>query len=73
MQTQVLSAPSPTDVIKTPKQKLWLDNFAGQWLELRPAWNRSPPIREKFPMFDEYLKMSMRRETEMFFENMIPE
>jgi Protein of unknown function (DUF1588)/Protein of unknown function (DUF1592)/Protein of unknown function (DUF1585) len=47
-----------------------VENFAGQWLELRRL-EPVAPDREKFPQFDDYLQMSMRQETELFFENMM--
>ena len=36
-------------------------------------WNRYQPDRDKFPDFDDYLRISMRRETELFFENIVRE
>lgn len=47
-------------------------NFAGQWLYLRnlPAIR---PAEELFPDFDEALRLAFRRETELFFENLIRE
>ena len=57
-------------MLKDPKAKALVENFAGQWLELRRLESVAPD-REKFPEFDDYLRMSMRQETEMFFENLI--
>ncbi len=53
-----------------PKSRALVENFAGQWLELRRLESVTPD-REKFPVFDDYLRMSMRQETDMFFANMI--
>jgi len=52
------------------KSKALVDNFAGQWLRLRniTEWKPDP---EKFPQFDEALRSAMRRESELFFENII--
>ena len=57
-------------MLKDPKAKALVENFAGQWLELRRLESVAPD-REKFPEFDDYLRMSMRQETEMFFENLM--
>ncbi|MBV8819212.1 MAG: DUF1592 domain-containing protein, partial [Acidobacteriaceae bacterium] len=59
-------------MLKDPKSKALVENFAGQWLELRRL-ESVVPDRQKFPQFDEYLRMSMRQETEMFFANMVSE
>jgi hypothetical protein len=48
------------------------DNFAGQWLFLRNLRNMNPDF-ETFPDFDDNLRQSMRRETEMFFESVLRE
>ncbi len=47
-----------------------VDNFAGQWLELRNL-SKMAPDPEKYPSFDEALREAMRRETEMFFASVI--
>src|SRR6185436_17511164 len=49
------------------KSKALVDNFAGQWLQLRniATWKPDP---EKFPGFDDALRDALRRETEMFFQ-----
>jgi mono/diheme cytochrome c family protein len=49
-----------------------IENFAGQWLHLRniPSWRPDP---EKFPQFDDSLRVSMQRETEMFFDYIVRE
>ncbi|HYZ84520.1 MAG TPA: DUF1592 domain-containing protein [Bryobacteraceae bacterium] len=57
-------------MLKDPKAKALVENFAGQWLELRRL-ESSTPDREKFPQFDDYLRMSMRQETELFFSNLM--
>lgn len=59
-------------MLKDPKSRALVDNFGGQWLELRKLESVKPD-RQRFPGFDEYLRMSMRRETELFFENIIRE
>ncbi len=48
------------------------ENFEGQWLQIR-SLESAKPDRGRFPDFDDYLRMSMRQETELFFENIIHE
>ncbi len=57
-------------MLKDPKSHALVENFAGQWLELRKLESVKPD-RERFPQFDEYLRMSMLRETELFVENIV--
>ena len=57
-------------MLASPKAKALVDNFAGQWLELRRLESHSPDV-DKFKDWDEYLRMSMRQETEMFFANLV--
>ncbi|HEX4773346.1 MAG TPA: DUF1592 domain-containing protein [Bryobacteraceae bacterium] len=57
-------------MLKDPRSKALADNFAGQWLELRKL-EYDRPDHDKFPQFDEYLRMSMRQETELFFEDIV--
>jgi hypothetical protein len=59
-------------MLKDPRSHALVENFAGQWLELRKLESVKPD-RQRFPDFDEYLRMSMRRETELFFENIMQE
>lgn len=59
-------------MLADPKAKALVDNFAGQWLQLRDV-SRLMPDPVKFPDFDGELRTAMRRETEMFFETMIRE
>jgi hypothetical protein len=57
-------------MLKDPKSAALVENFAGQWLELRKLESVERD-RQRFPEFDEYLRMSMRRETELFFEDVV--
>lgn len=54
------------------KARSLVENFAGQWLQLRniPSWRPDP---EKFPQFDDALRTAMQRETELFFEYIVRE
>lgn len=57
-------------MLKDPKSSSLVENFAGQWLELRRL-ESAKPDRDRFPQFDEYFRMSIRQETELFFDNVI--
>ena len=57
-------------MLKDPKASSLVENFAGQWLELRRL-ESAKPDRDRFPQFDEYFRMSIRQETELFFDNII--
>jgi len=47
-------------------------NFAGQWLYLRNM-ESIRPVEDVFPDFDDNLRRSMKRETEMLFESVVLE
>jgi len=55
-----------------PKAKALVENFGGQWLQVRKLESVKPDGK-KFPEFDEYLRLSMARETQLFFESIIQE
>ncbi|MGH9799974.1 MAG: DUF1592 domain-containing protein, partial [Blastocatellia bacterium] len=57
-------------MLKDAKSSALVENFAGQWLELRRL-ESAKPDRDRFPQFDEYFRMSIRRETELFFDHII--
>jgi hypothetical protein len=59
-------------MLQDPKASALVENFGGQWLQFR-ALESSAPDRERFPDFEDYLRLSMRRETEMFFETVVRE
>lgn len=59
-------------MLKDSKSAALVENFGGQWLELRKL-DSVKPDRQRFPEFEEYLRMSMRRETQMFFETVMRE
>lgn len=59
-------------MMRDPKSNAFVENFAGQWLELRRLESVTPD-RDKFPEFEEYLRMSMRKETELFFRSIMDE
>lgn len=57
---------------KDPKSRAFVENFAGQWLQLRNLKIVNPD-RGRFPSFDEPLREAMIRETEMFFASVMNE
>lgn len=59
-------------MLKDPKANALVENFAGQWLELRRLESVAPD-RDKFPGFEDYLRYSMRRESELFVGNIMRE
>lgn len=59
-------------MLKDPRAHALAENFGGQWLQFR-ALESVHPDRESFPDFDDYLRMSMRQETEMFFDSIVRE
>ena len=52
------------------KASALVENFAGQWLQLRniASWRPDP---DKYPQFDESLRGSFQKETELFFSYII--
>ena len=59
-------------MLKDPKAHALAEQFGGQWLQFR-ALESLTRNRERFPDFEDYLRLSMRRETEMFVEHVIRE
>lgn len=59
-------------MLQDPRSHALTENFAGQWLPLR-ALESHQPDPAHFPEFDPYLRFSMRRETELFFESVLHE
>ncbi len=55
-----------------PRAESLVRNFAGQWLYLRNLDSITPDAR-LFPDFDDNLRQSLRRETELLFEEMLRE
>jgi mono/diheme cytochrome c family protein len=47
-----------------------VENFAGQWLQLRNLGGAAPDPK-RFPAFDEPLRQAMQKETELFFAEML--
>ena len=59
-------------MLADPRSEALVNNFAEQWLYLRNLASASPDAR-LFPDFDDNLRQSFRRETEMFFESIMRE
>jgi hypothetical protein len=59
-------------MLADPKSRALVENFAGQWLQLRTLSAFSPD-RARFPSFDDELRQAMRRETEEFFGAIVRE
>ncbi|HVY63797.1 MAG TPA: DUF1592 domain-containing protein [Gammaproteobacteria bacterium] len=59
-------------MLADPRADALVKNFAGQWLFLRNLANIRPST-EEFPDFDDNLRQSMRRETELLFTNVMRE
>ncbi|HXG11208.1 MAG TPA: DUF1592 domain-containing protein [Gemmataceae bacterium] len=59
-------------MLKDPKAKALVENFAGQWLQIRNL-KTVQPDPGTFPTFDEALRAAMQKETELFFEAVMKE
>ena len=59
-------------MIQDPKSWALVENFAGQWLQLRNLESVAPDP-DRFPDFDDPLRNAMRRETELFFATVMRE
>ena len=59
-------------MLRDPRSRSLLTNFAAQWLHLRNLESATPDKR-LFPDFDDNLRQAMRRETEMLLETVIRE
>ncbi len=59
-------------MLKDKKAEAFVNNFAGQWLNLRNL-DTAQPDSGQFPRFNEPLRFSMKRETEMFISHVVRE
>jgi len=57
-------------MLKDTKANALVDNFAGQWLQLRDV-ERLTPDPGRFPTYTKDLGIAMRRETEEFFRRVV--
>ena len=59
-------------MLRDPRSHALAEQFGGQWLQFR-ALESTTRNRDRFPEFEDYLRLSMRRETETFVEHVIRE
>jgi mono/diheme cytochrome c family protein len=59
-------------MLADPRSQALVENFAGQWLQLRNLRSAVPDSRE-FPNFDDQLRQAFRRETELLFDSILRE
>jgi len=57
-------------LLASPKARAFTENFLGQWLDLRQI-DFTTPDKKLYPEYDELLKTSMVRETQLFFEEIL--
>ena len=57
-------------LLNHPRAAAFTENFAGQWLGLRDI-DATEPSHLLYPEFDHLLKVSMIRETELYFEELL--
>ena len=59
-------------MLAEPKAQSLIDNFLGQWLQLRNLKSKQPNSHE-FPDFDDNLRQALHTETELFFGSIVRE
>jgi len=64
--------PQVRRMLRDPKSRALVDNFAGQWLQIR-SMDLMTPDKRLFPEFDDELRSAMKTETELFFEDILRE
>jgi hypothetical protein len=57
-------------MLKDGRARALVENFGGQWLQTR-ALESHLPDRVKYPEFTDYTRMSMKQETDLFFEHIM--
>jgi hypothetical protein len=57
-------------MLRDPRSRALVDNFAGQWLMLRNLKNHIPTPGD-YPNFDNELRLAFRQETELFVDSII--
>jgi hypothetical protein len=72
LRNPVVLAAQVRRMLRDPKSHALAEHFGGQWLQFR-ALESVTRDRARFPDFEDYLRMSMRRETELFVEHVISE
>jgi hypothetical protein len=59
-------------MLADPKSQALIDNFLGQWLQLRNLKGKQPNSHE-FPDFDDNLRVALQMEIEQFFASIVRE
>ena len=59
-------------MLRDPRADALAENFGGQWLQFRGLESVTRD-RDRYPDFEDYLRMSMRRETELFVDSIVRE
>ena len=59
-------------MLASPKSQAFVENFAGQWLEIRNL-NFVAPDKGTYPDFDDNLRQAMLKETDLFFSSIMHE
>jgi hypothetical protein len=72
LQDPAVLAAQVARMLRDPKARALVEAFGGQWLQFR-ALESVAPDRDRFPSFENNLRFSMRRETELFLESVIRE
>jgi len=57
-------------MLADPKSAAFVTNFAGQWLGLRKV-GANPPVKSRYPEYDRHLELSIVRESEAFFAEIL--
>lgn len=57
-------------MLADPKSDAFVSNFAGQWLGLRKV-GANPPVKNLYPEYDRHLELSIVRESESFFAEIL--
>lgn len=60
-------------MLADPRSDSFIENFVGQWLQLRNLEMRARPDIKMFPDFDDNLRQSFRKETELLFAHVLRE
>lgn len=59
-------------MMEDPRAEALATRFGAQWLRLQDLDKVQPDVRQ-YPDFDEQLRVAMRKETEIFFQNLVRE
>lgn len=73
LQNPAVRAAQVERMLADPRADAFVENFVGQWLQLRNLEMRARPALLQFPDFDDNLRQSFRRETELLFAHVLRE